>query len=92
MQIELNAEQQRILERATKDGTSVEDVLNQAFAMIEMQIDGIEDFWKDLSPEERETVEAHIEEGCAQAERGELYTPEEAKEILAELKARRHVA
>ncbi len=90
MQIELNAEQQRILERATKDGTSVEEVLDQAFAVIEHELDS--DWLSELPPEELEAIEAHIEEGCAQADRGELYTPEEVKRMMAERKAQRQVA
>ncbi len=86
MQIELNAEQQRILERAVKDGTSVEEVLNQAFAALEEEMDSLDLLLED------EAVLAHIEEGCAQAKRGELYTPEEAKRILAERRAKRQVA
>jgi predicted transcriptional regulator len=91
MQIELNAEQQRILERATKDGTSVEDVLNQAFAIVEAQLD-MPDWISELSEEDRAALDAHIEEGLAQAERGELYTPEEVKSMLAERRAKRQVA
>ncbi|MGA2250298.1 hypothetical protein [Terracidiphilus sp.] len=90
MQIELNAEQQRILERAMQDGSTVSEVLDRAFAMIEAQLEG--DWSSDLSPEELEAIEAHIEEGCAQADRGELYTPEEVKRMMAERKTRRQVA
>jgi predicted transcriptional regulator len=90
MQIELNAEQQRILERATKDGASVEDVLDQAFAIIDAQIDSLD--WLLNDPEAQKALDAQIEEGWAAAERGELYTPEEAKRILAERRAKRQVA
>ena len=38
MRIELGPEQQGILERASKSGMSPEDVLNQAFAIIEEQL------------------------------------------------------
>ena len=90
MQIELNAEQQRILERATKDGASVEEVLNRAFAIVEEQINSLDWLLKD--PEARAAFDAQIEEAWEESERGEWYTPEEAKRILAERRAKRQVA
>ena len=92
MQIELTAEQQRILERAAaKNSMSVEDALTQALAMLEAEIDE-PDWLSELSDEEREALAAHIEEGCAQADRGELYTPEEVVQILDERRTKRQVA
>ena len=87
MQIELNAEQQRILERATRDGTSMEDVLNQAFAMIDAKAAAA-----DWQPDDLEALRAHIEEGWEESERGELYDPEEAIRMLREGREERNVA
>ncbi len=88
MQIKLNAEQQRILELAMQDGSTAEQVLDRAFAAVEGDLN----WFSDMAPEEQAAIEAHIEEGIAQAERGELFTPEEAQRILAERRARRQVA
>lgn len=87
MMIELNAEQKQVLDRAAQSGMSPDEVLNQAFAVIrEQQGNG------DWMLSERETVAAHIAEGFAQAERGELVDPDEAKRILRERRAKRPIA
>jgi predicted transcriptional regulator len=85
--IELRPEQEGILERATKSGMSPEEVLNQAFAIIEEQLQSEE--WL-LANKER--ISAQIDEGFAQSERGELYDPDEAIRILKERRANRQVA
>lgn len=87
MLIELRPEQQGILERATKSGMSPEEVLNQAFAVIEQQLDSEE--WL-LANKDR--IASQIDEGFAQSERGELYDPDEAVRILKERRANRQVA
>lgn len=87
MQIELNPEQQQILNRAAQSGMSPDEVLNQAFAVIrEQQGNG------DWMLEERGAVAAHIAEGFAQAERGELIDAERAVRILQERRAKRQIA
>jgi len=67
MILEFKPEQQRVLERAAESGMSPEDVLDQAFALIHEQFRS--DDW--LLADKQATA-AHIEEGFAQAERGEL--------------------
>jgi hypothetical protein len=85
--IELRPEQEGILERATKSGMSPEEVLNQAFALIEEQLQSEE--WLLAN---KEQISARIDEGFAQSERGELYDPDEAIRILKERRANRQVA
>lgn len=85
--IELTSEQASILERATKSGMSPEEVLNQAFALIENQLES-----KDWMVEAREAIEAHLADGCAQADRRELLDPDEALRLLRERRAQRNVA
>jgi predicted transcriptional regulator len=87
MMIELRPEQQRILERAVKAGMSPEEVLNQAFAVIEDQLQNEE--WLLAN---RQAISDQIDEGFAQSERGELYDPDEAMRILRERRAKRQVA
>ena len=87
MILELNAEQEQILEMATKFGMSREEVLTQAFTIIREQHEM--DEWMLAN---REEIAAHIEEGCAQAERGELIDAEEVVRILHEDRARRQIA
>jgi predicted transcriptional regulator len=86
MMIELRPEQQEILKRAAQSGMSPEELLDQAFAVIhEQHRNG------DWMLAERETVAAHIAEGFAQAERGELIDAEEAARILRERRVKRHL-
>jgi predicted transcriptional regulator len=87
MILELNPEQEQILEMATKSGMSKEEVLDRAFAIIREQHEM--DEWMLAN---REEVAAHIEEGYAQAERGELIDAEEVVRILHEDRARRQIA
>lgn len=87
MILELNAEQEQILEMATKSGMSREEVLTQAFTIIREQHEM--DEWMLAN---REEIAAHIEEGYAQAERGELIDAEEVVRILHEDRAHRQIA
>jgi predicted transcriptional regulator len=87
MMIELKPEQQRILERAVLSGITAEEVLDQAFALIEGQFQNEE--WL-LA--ERDAIHAQIERGFAQAERGELIDGDEAIRLLRERRAKRNVA
>ena len=66
---------------------SPEEVLNQAFAVIEDQLKNEE--WLLAN---RQAISDQIDEGFAQSERGELYDPEEAMRILRERRAKRQVA
>ena len=87
MMVHLKPEQQAVLERAAQSGMSPEELIDQAFALIdEQQKHG---GWM-LA--ERESVAAHISEGFAQAERGELLDGDEARRILAERRTNRSPA
>jgi predicted transcriptional regulator len=87
MILELNPEQEQILELATRSGMSREEVLDRVFAIIREQNEM--DEWMLAN---REEIAAQIEEGCAQAERGELIDKEEVVRILQEDRARRQIA
>lgn len=84
MMLELKPEQQEILERAVRSGMSPDELLEQAFAVIhEQQRNG------DWMLSEREAVAAHIAEGFAEAQRGELLNPAEAARLLRERRIKR---
>ncbi len=87
MFLELNPEQEQILELATRSGMSREEVLDRAFTIIREQNEM--DEWMLAN---REEIAAQIEEGYAQAERGELIDAEEVVRILQEDRARRQIA
>lgn len=87
MAIELKPEQQAVLDRAARSGMSVEEVLDQAFAVIHEQYRD-----QDWTALEREAVRTQIREGFAQAELGELVGADEASQILKERKAKRQIA
>jgi predicted transcriptional regulator len=87
MFLELNPEQEQILELATRFGMSREEVLDRVFAIIREQNEM--DEWMLAN---REEIAAQIEEGYAQAERGELIDAEEVVRILQEDRARRQIA
>ena len=87
MIIEIKPEQQKVLDRAAQSGMSPEEVLDQAFAIIHEQ------YWNgDWMLADREAIAAHIAEGFAQAERGELIDPDRAIQILQEHRAKRRIA
>lgn len=84
MMLELKPEQEELLERAAQSGISPQELLDQAFAIIhEQHRNG------DWMVSDREAVAAHVAEGFAQAERGELVDADEAKHILREKRAKR---
>jgi len=87
MLVELKPEQQRILERAARSGMSPDEVLDQAFAVIEDQFENEE--WLLASQKQ---ISEQIDQGFEQSDRGELYDPEEATRILKERRAKRQVA
>ncbi|HZB88276.1 MAG TPA: hypothetical protein VE291_06435 [Terracidiphilus sp.] len=84
MNLELKPGQQQLLERAAQAGMSPEDVIDQAFAVIQSQYDQA-----DWMLEQRESIAVHIEEGFLQAERGELIDGGDVAGILDERHARR---
>jgi predicted transcriptional regulator len=79
MMLQLKPEQQEVLDRAAQSGMSPEELLDQAFAVIdEQQKHG---GWM-LA--DREAIAARIAKGFAEAERGELIDADEARRILRE--------
>ena len=87
MILEIKPAQQKVLDRAALSGMSPEDVLDQAFAVIQEQYRN-----DDWMLADREAIGAQIAEGFAQAERGELVDPDEAMRILEERRAKRRIA
>ena len=87
MILELKPEQKRILDRAAQSGMSPDEVLDQAFAVIQEQYRN-----EDWMLGSKEAIAAHIAEGFAQAERGELVDAEQAIRLLEERRAKRRIA
>ena len=87
MILELKPEQQEVLELAIQRGMTQEEVIDQAFAIIKWQHES-----GDWMLAEREAIAAHIAEGCAQAERGELIDADDVVRILQERRANRQIA
>jgi predicted transcriptional regulator len=85
MILELKPAQQRVLDQATRSGMSTDEVLDQAFAVIQEQ-------YQDWMLVDREAIAAQVAEGFAQAERGELVDAEQAIQILQERRAKRRIA
>ena len=67
MILELKPAQQKLLDRASRSGMSPEEVLDQAFSVIQEQYRN--DDWIQAG---KEAIAAQIAEGFEQAERGEL--------------------
>jgi predicted transcriptional regulator len=76
MILELKPEHQRVLDRAARSGMSPEEVLDQAFAVIQEQYRN-----EDWMLADHMAIAAQIEEGFAQAQRGELLDAEQAVSI-----------
>ena len=87
MIVELKPEQQAILEKAIRSGMSREEVLDQAFAIMQTQHE--QDEWMSAN---RDEIAAHIQVGVDEAERGELIDAEEVIRILAADRAERQIA
>jgi len=87
MILELKPEQQRILELATQSGMTQEEVVERAFEIIRDQ-HGLDE----LFATNREEIAAHIEQGYAEALRGELLEPDEVKRILLKRRQERKTA
>jgi Arc/MetJ-type ribon-helix-helix transcriptional regulator len=86
MTIDLKPEQQRVIDLAVRSGAyqNPGEVLDQAFEIIREQLD-LEDWMLG----QREKVAAHIAEGFAQAERGELTDGDAVVEMLRRRRAER---
>ena len=87
MILELKPEQIEILELAKRSGMSQEEIVDRAFTVICEQLEM--DEWMLAN---REEVAAQIEEGYAQAIRGELIPEYEVQRILQEDRAQRRNA
>ena len=87
MILELKPEQIEILELAKRSGMSQEEIVDRAFTVIREQLEM--DEWMLAN---REEVAAQIEEGYAQAIRGELIPEYEVQRILQEDRAQRRKA
>jgi predicted transcriptional regulator len=87
MVLELKPEQQEVLNRAARSGMSPEEVLDQAFAFIHEQY-----LSEDWMLADKDAIAAQIQEGFAQAERGELVDAERAAQILQDRRADRRIA
>jgi predicted transcriptional regulator len=87
MIVELKPAQQKIIDRAARSGMSPEEVLDQAFAVIQEQFRS-----EDWMLAGREAIAAQIAEGFDQAERGELLDAEQAIQLLEDRRANRRIA
>ncbi|MGD0095934.1 MAG: hypothetical protein ABSB60_05530 [Terracidiphilus sp.] len=87
MIVELKPEQQKIIDRAARSGMSPEEVLDQAFAVIQEQFRSEEWMLAD-----KRAIAAQIAEGFEQAERGELVDAEQAIKLLEDRRAKRRIA
>jgi predicted transcriptional regulator len=79
MILELKPEHQRILEQEILSGRTQEEILDRAFAIMQVQHDV--DEWMLTN---REELAAQIDEGVAQAKAGDLVDAEDVIRILRE--------
>jgi Arc/MetJ-type ribon-helix-helix transcriptional regulator len=86
MAIDLKPEQQRVIDLAVGSGAyqNPGEVLDQALEIIREQLE-----LEDWMLEQRASVNAHIEQGFAQAERGELIDGDVAIAMLRKRRAER---
>ncbi len=84
--IDLKPEQQRLIDQAVDSGAyrTAGDVLDQAFELLRAQLT-----CADWLLEQREAVSAQIENGLAQAQRGELLDGDAALALLRKRRADR---
>jgi hypothetical protein len=87
MILELKPEQQDLLDLAARSGMSTEEVLDQAFALLQEQYRN-----EDWLLSERAMIATQIAEGFVQAERGELLDVEDAIRILRKRREKRQTA
>jgi hypothetical protein len=87
MILEIKPEQKKILDRAAKSGMSPDEVLDQAFAIIQEQHRN-----GDWMRADKDAIAAQIEEGYGQAIRGELLNADDAIRVLHNRRAKRQIA
>lgn len=87
MFLQLKREHQEVLDQAARSGMSPEDVLDQAFAVIHEQHRN-----QDWMSADREAIASQIQEGFAQAERGELLDADQAIRTLQDRQLKRRIA
>jgi predicted transcriptional regulator len=87
MIFELKPAQQKVIDRAARSGMNPEEVLDQAFAVIQEQYRN-----DDWMLADKDSIAAQIAEGFAQTERGELVDAEQAARLLQERRANRRIA
>jgi len=87
MILELKPAHQKVLDQAARSGMSPEELLDQAFAVIQEQYRN-----GDWLLTDKEAIVARIKEGFAQAERGELIDEDEAIRVLHERREDRRIA
>jgi antitoxin ParD1/3/4 len=80
MHLDLPPDLETLINKRLSSGayTNAEDVLRRA-----LEAQDAEESWTD---EERRELSAHIEEGCQQAERGELIDSEQARREIQAMK------
>ena len=86
MILEIKPEQKEILDRAAKSGMSPDEVLDQAFAVIQEQYRN-----GDWMKADKDAIAAQIEEGYGQATRGELLSADEAVRSLHARRAKQQI-
>lgn len=87
MHLEVKPEQQSISGRAAHSEMSPDEVLDQAFAVIQVQSRN-----QDWMPADRDATAAHMAEGFAEAESGELFDPGDALYISQDRRERCQIA
>jgi predicted transcriptional regulator len=87
MILELKPAQQKVLDRAARSGMSPDEVIDQAFAVIQEQYRN-----DDWMLADKDSIAAQIEVGYAQAQRGELVDADQVIHILQDRRAKRRIA
>jgi hypothetical protein len=87
MILELKPAHQKVLDQAARSGMSPEELLDQAFAVIQEQYRN-----GDWLLADKEAIVARIEEGFEQAQRGELIGEYEAIRTLRDRRENRRIA
>ena len=87
MILELQPAQLMVLDRAARSGMSPDEVIDQAFAVIQEQYRN-----DDWMLADKDSIAAQIEVGYAQAQRGELVDADQVIHILQDRRAKRRIA
>jgi predicted transcriptional regulator len=87
MILELKPAQQKVLDRAARSGMSPDEVIDQAFPVIQEQYRN-----DDWMLADKDSIAAQIEVGYAQAQRGELVDADQVIHILQDRRAKRRIA